>query len=39
MREKELLFLIEIFQLISVEGQKGMEKSLLKKLRSNFDCR
>ena len=39
MREKGLLFLIEEFQLISVEGKKGMEKSLLEKLHSNFDGR
>lgn len=34
-----MLFLIEKFQLISVEGKKGMEKSLLEKLHNNFDCR
>ena len=39
MREKGLLFLIEEFQLVSVEGKKVMEKSLLEKLHSNFDCR
>ena len=39
MEEKGLLFLTEGFQLISVEGKKEMEKSLLDKHHSSNDCR